>query len=58
MAPDLPAMDSISMPMVIREGKAWGFMSTSGLIPDNDVNVDVTNLDALLMSMLMLLSLT
>jgi hypothetical protein len=30
-APALPVMLSINMPMVIREGKAWGFISRSGL---------------------------
>ncbi len=29
----LEAMHSISMPMVIREGKAWGLMMTSGERP-------------------------
>lgn len=31
----LPAMDSISIPIVIREGKALGLMITSGVIPDS-----------------------
>ena len=31
MAPALPVIDSISMPMVMREGKACGLISRSGL---------------------------
>ena len=32
-APALADMDSMSMPMVIREGKAWGLMMMSGTMP-------------------------
>ena len=32
-AADLPHMDSMNMPTVMREGNAWGFMSTSGVTP-------------------------
>ena len=35
-APALPASDSTNMPIVIREGKAWGLMMTSGWIPDSE----------------------
>lgn len=33
-APDLPAMDSMSIPMVIREGNALGLMMQSGVMPE------------------------
>lgn len=33
--PLLPAMLSMSMPMVMRDGKACGLMITSGLMPDS-----------------------
>lgn len=32
-APAFEAMDSMSMPIVIREGKAWGLMMRSGRMP-------------------------
>lgn len=35
-APALAPMDSISIPMVMREGKAWGLMMRSGRMPVED----------------------
>jgi hypothetical protein len=32
----LPAIDSMSMPIVMREGKACGLMITSGTMPDSE----------------------
>ena len=41
MAETFPAMLSMSMPMVMREGKALGLMMMSGVMPDSEKGMSI-----------------